>query len=225
MGNFRDPGQIFTTSDFDFSSNAQYSSCAGVGATDIIETTSVGLGRITTGMVVVFKSVTDGTCMAGITSGTEYVVSTVTTATSSFQVYAYGYSSAVDITANSTGNDYWIKVSGSDVIDVADAKKAVLHVVPSTGWDGEYRFLGSNYSGGVSAGRITSGNPLVPVAYRNMSASSYPTIGTTYADTTGGTATSLALYEIDTGGLKYLQMRTRNHLAGAITVDTMLYRE
>ena len=225
MGVFRKQAGIITTSQFDFSSEAQYGVCSGTAATDIIATTSVGLGNITTGMVVTFYQSTGGTCMAGITSGTEYVVSTVTTATSSFQVYGAFGSSAVNISADSTGSDYWIKVEGSEILDVRDAQSATIQVQPTTGWDGEYRFLGSMADGCDSDGRITSSNPLVPIAYRDLGTSSYPTIGTTYVDSTGGTTTSMSLYNINTEGLNYLAIRTRNHIAGAVVVDAMLYRE
>ena len=227
MGVYKKYGTIISTSQFDFSSEAQYGVCSGNNVGDLFATTSVGLGNITTGMVITFSQVTGGTVAAGITSGNEYVVSTVTTATSSFQVYGAFGSSAVEITANSTGpaGDYWIKVEGSEILDVRDAKYATIQVQPTTGWDGEYRFLGSMADGGDSDGRVTSSNPLVPVAYIDLGTSSYPTIGTTYVNSTGGTTTSMAIYRIDTAGLNYLSMRTRNHLAGAVVVDAMLYRE
>ena len=67
MGVFRKQAGIITTSQFDFSSEAQYGVCSGNNVGDLFATTSVGLGNITTGMVITFSQVTGGTVAAGIT--------------------------------------------------------------------------------------------------------------------------------------------------------------
>lgn len=220
MSSFISGPKMFTTSTV-----SNYSSCAGVAATDIIETTSVGVGTITSGMVVTFYQSSGGTVAAGITSGNEYLVVNVTAGTSSFQLYATQGSTAVDITADSTGTDYYAVVQAGNVLPVKEYKYVTVAVQPTSGYDGEFRFVGSMNDDFDPDGRLTSGNFFYPVAYEDTQATSNPILGSTYVNTTGGTSTSWTIYKIDTAGLGNLTMRTRNFIAGSIIASTNLYKE
>ena len=226
MSSFINGPTIFSTSKADWSSQADVWYCSGTAATDIMATTSVGLGYVTSGTIITMVQSSGGTIAAGLTSGTEYMVVNVNTGTSSFQVYAYGISSAADITANSSGGyDYAYVVKGGNVIPCKEYKYVTASFTPTSGYDGEFWFVGSMTQGFSPAGRLTTGNDFLRLAYTNVASSSAPVIGTTAFDSTGGTSTGYALFRVNTEGLEEMSIRTSNFVAGGFTMKTNLYKE
>jgi hypothetical protein len=218
--------QIMSTADTNFSSYSHIWQCSGNNAGDIIATTSVGLGHVTSGLVVVFQQSSAGTIAAGLTSGNEYLVVNVDAGTSSFQVYGFGGSSAVEITADSTGGyDYAYVVGGSGVLPVAEYKNVVLEVIPTSGYSGRLTFIGSMNDDLDSNGRKTSGNNFYQLAYRDLTASSYPALGTTYITLTGGTSGASHMYSIDCEGMGNLAVRTAYTSAGGVVINSNMYKE
>lgn len=227
MGNYYDLGTIYSSSNVDFSSNAYIWICSGTNAGDIIATTSVGLGEVTTGMMVVFSQATGGTIAAGLTSGSEYVVSAVTAATSSFQVYAQGGSSAVEVTADSTGTDIAHLIKTSCSVPVNDATYALVQCNPTSGYQGQFYFVGSNDTTLAldGDGRLTTGNPFVRLTYFDVTSSSRDVLSTANVISSGQSSTAFKAYRVDVAGFDKFAMRHTYSSSGALKATCKLYRD
>ena len=226
MSSFINGPTIFSTSKANWSSQADVWYCCGNTGGDIIATTSVGLGYVTSGTIITIVQSSGGTIAAGLTSGTEYMVVNVETGTSSFQVYAYGGSSAVELTADSTGGyDYAYVVKGGNVIPCKEYKYVTASLTPTSGYDGEFWFVGSMTQVFSPAGRLTTGNDFLRLAYTNVASSSAPVIGTTAFDSSGGTSSGFAIFKVNTEGLEEMSIRTSNFVGGGFTMKTNLYKE
>lgn len=223
---------MMTTASFDFSSDACYGVSSGNNSSDCFCTTSVSIGNITTGMIVTFFQVTGGTIAAGVTSGIEYMVSSLTTTASSgyFQIYGKYGSSAVEVTADSTGpaGDYWCKVINGPVTNVSGSKHVDILVQPTTGWNGEFKFCGSAQQDVNTTSLGTTGNVFLDIAYYDLQASGTaagPIVSTSYIDSTGGTSSGTRLFRVPTEGIENVWIRTRNAIAGGLTAKGTIYYE